>query len=120
MVESMMKAQEHLWVREFPAELSICDREGVLLEMNRAAEALFAGEGGRTLIGSNILNCHPEPDCRKLKRLLETGQTNVYLSETKGCKTFVFQAPWYLEGRYAGLVEVSFEVPDDIPHFIRE
>ena len=116
----MRKVQEHLWVREFPAELSVCDREGVLLEMNRAAEVLFAEQGGRTLIGSTILNCHPEPDRRKLKRLLETGQSNVYISESKGCKTLVFQSPWYLVGRYAGFVEVSFEVPDDIPHFIRE
>ena len=116
----MRKAPEHSWVREFPAEISICDREGVLLEINQAAEALFAKDGGRTLIGSNILNCHPEPDRSKLQRLLETGQTNVYLSETQGRRTFVFQSPWFLGGQYAGLVEVSFDVPDDIPHFIRE
>jgi hypothetical protein len=90
------------------------------MEMNEAAERLFAAEGGRTLIGSTILNCHPEPDRGKLKRLLETGQSNVFISESKGCKTLFFQSPWYDEGHYAGFVEVSFEIPDDIPHFIRE
>jgi transcriptional regulator with PAS, ATPase and Fis domain len=108
--------EKHFWVKEFPAELTVCDRKGRLLEMNDAAEAVFSDDGGRALLGSNLLDCHPEPDRSKLEGMLRTGQSNVYINESKGRKTLFFQSPWYLDGQYTGFVEVSFEIPDEIRH----
>jgi hypothetical protein len=108
------------WVKEFPAEVMVCDTDGTVLEMNTQAEALFAEDGGRILLSSNLLDCHPEPSRLKLEGMLENQITNSYFSTAKGEKRFFFQSPWYMEGRYAGFVEISFEVPEKIPHFIRE
>jgi hypothetical protein len=31
----------------------------------------------------------------------------------------IYQSPWYRDGQYAGFVEISLEIPFDMPHFIR-
>jgi len=107
------------WVKELPIEIMVCGTEGTILEMNAGAEALFAGDGGRALLSSNVLDCHPEPSRSKLAGMMDKQVTNAYYSTEKGKKTFVFQSPWYRDGQYAGFVEISFAVPDEIPHFVR-
>jgi PAS domain S-box-containing protein len=108
------------WVEGLPAEVMVCDDQGTILEMNQAAEDLFAADGGRDLLGTNVLECHPEPSLTKLKDMLEKEITNAYLNTENGERRFFFQSPWYGFGKYAGFVEISFPVPEDIPHFIRE
>ena len=51
---------EGAWVRELKAAITVCDREGVALEMNDRAAATHEKDGGRELIGRSILDCHPE------------------------------------------------------------
>jgi PAS domain-containing protein len=108
------------WVKEFPAEIMVCDTDGTILEMNARAEALFAEDSGRGLLGTNVLDCHPEPALGKLEGMLKEQAANSYFNTENGEERFFFQSPWYKEGRYAGFVEISFEVPEEIPHFIRE
>jgi hypothetical protein len=108
------------WVEELPAEVLVCDQSGLVLEMNSGAEALFSEDGGRRLIGSNILACHPQSSIDKLSGILERMTANCYLNTENGEKRFFFQSPWFCEGCYAGFVEISFAVPQNIPHFIRE
>ncbi len=110
----------HLWVKAFPAAVTVCDAEGRILEMNGRSAETFEKDGGAKLIGANVLDCHPEPSRTKLKGMLESGLTNVYTIEKKGVKKLIYQSPWYEEGRYAGFVEISFEIPRDMPHFIRD
>ena len=108
---------EHAWVKEFPGKIEVCDKDGILLEMNdRAAEQ----EDNPHLIGTNILDCHPEPARAKLKLLLETGQANIYTIEKKGLKKLIYQAPWYQDGKYAGFMEIMLDIPQDMPHFVRD
>jgi hypothetical protein len=52
--------------------------------------------------------------------MLENQTANAYFNTENGEKRFFFQSPWYQDGRYAGFVEISFHVPEIIPHFIRE
>ncbi len=111
---------EHAWVEELPAEVVVCDTTGISLEMNAEAEKLFAEDGGRGLLGANVLDCHPEPSRSKLEGMLDKQTANAYFNTENGEKRFFFQSPWYKEGPYAGFVEISFEVPENIPHFIRE
>ncbi|MBE3067941.1 MAG: PAS domain-containing protein [Chloroflexi bacterium] len=108
------------WVKELPAGIMVCDSGGLILEMNSQAEALFAEDGGRDLLGENVLACHPQPALGKLEGMLEKQTANSYFNTENGEKRFFFQSPWYKEGHYAGFVEISFEVPEEIPHFIRE
>jgi transcriptional regulator with PAS, ATPase and Fis domain len=110
----------HAWLQEFPGAITVCDPEGIILEMNDRAVETFAAQGGAALIGTNLLDCHPEPARSKLKQLLETRRANVYTIEKKGVQKLIYQAPWYRQGRYSGFVEISLELPAILPHFIRE
>jgi hypothetical protein len=52
------------WAGEFPAAITVCDPEGVILEMNDRAAKTFQDQGGRALIGTNMLDCHPDRRAR--------------------------------------------------------
>jgi transcriptional regulator with PAS, ATPase and Fis domain len=110
---------EHSWVTEFPSAITVCDADGIILEMNDQAAKGFAKDGGRALIGKNLLECHPEPARTKTKRLLETRQKNLYTIEKSGVKKLIYQSPWYRGGKFRGLVELSLEIPFEMPHFVR-
>ena len=111
---------ENEWIKEFPAAITVCDAEGLLLEMNDKAAKTFAADGGRKLIGSNMLDCHPEPARTKTERLLSSRERNVYTIEKNGVKKMIYQSPWYKNGEYAGFVELSLEIPfGEMPHFVR-
>jgi transcriptional regulator with PAS, ATPase and Fis domain len=110
----------HSWVGEFPAGITVCDPNGIILEMNARAVRAFQDQGGGELIGTNLLDCHPEPARTKLQRLMETRQTNVYTIEKAGIKKLIYQAPWHEDGKYCGFVELSLEIPAQMPHFVRD
>ena len=111
---------ERDWVKEFPGAITVCDREGVILEMNDRADETFRSDGGRALIGTNALDCHPEPARSKMRQLLQTGQKNAYTIEKNGVKKLIYQTPWYERGEYRGFVELALEIPAQMPHFIRK
>ncbi|MDD8025687.1 MAG: PAS domain-containing protein [Acidobacteriota bacterium] len=107
------------WWREFPGAVTVCDRAGVILEMNESARRVFASDGGAALIGKNALDCHPEPARTRLRGLLAEGRSNVYTIEKRGVRKLIYQAPWFESGVYAGFVELSLEIPAAMPHFVR-
>ena len=113
-----MNYQAHSWIKEFPAAITVCDLQGTILEMNDKAVETFENDGGRALIGKNVLDCHPDPARGKLERLLDKQKTNVYTIEKNGKKKLIYQAPWYTNSKYAGFVELSFEISQDLPHII--
>jgi len=112
--------QDHNWTKRFNGAITICDRDGVILSMNDQAIQAFQDEGGEKLIGTNVLDCHPEPARTKVQELLRHRRTNVYTIEKRGIKKLIYQAPWYEGGKFAGLVELSLEVPFQMPHFVRK
>ena len=107
------------WIKEFPAAVTVCDENGIILDMNDKAAKTFEKDGGRKLIGSNVLDCHSEPARTKTERLLAAREKNVYTIEKNGTKKLIYQSPWYRDGNYAGFVELSLEIPFELPHFIR-
>jgi transcriptional regulator with PAS, ATPase and Fis domain len=112
--------KKELWTREFPASITVCDTEGVILEMNEAAGKVFEKDGGLALIGKNALDCHPEPARTKMKRMLQDQTTNAYTIEKNGQKKLIYQCPWYENGEYRGIVEMAFPIPNTMPHFTRK
>ena len=110
----------HAWIKEFPASVTVCDAEGVILEMNDRAAKTFDKDGGYALVGKNMLDCHPDPARGKVERLMDKRLPNIYTIEKKGVWKMVNQSPWYQDGKYAGFVEITFEIPVEIPHFIRD
>lgn len=107
------------WLKEFPAAITVCDPDGVILEMNDKAAQTFESDGGYALLGKNMLDCHPGLARQKTERLLAARQKNVYTIEKRGLKKLIFQSPWYQNGAYAGFVELSLEIPFEMPHFLR-
>jgi hypothetical protein len=108
------------WTDGFPGDITVCDLDGRILEMNDRAAASFAADGGKALIGSNLLDCHPEPSRTKLKEMLVQPRSNVYTIEKQGKRKLVYQVPWFQDGRPAGLVELGLELPAEMPHFVRQ
>ena len=110
---------EHLWIKEFPNAVIVCDIKGVILEMNDKAAKNYDKDGGYALVGKNLLDCHPEPARSKVGQMLAAGEKNIYTIEKNGVKKLIYQSPWYQNGKYAGFVELSLEIPFEMPHFIR-
>jgi PAS domain-containing protein len=110
---------DQMWVKEFPGAITVCDADGIILAMNDKAIQLFESSGGADLIGSSLLDCHPEPARAKLQHLLDTRQANAYTIEKNGVHKLIYQSPWYEKGGYRGLIELSLEIPVEMPHFIR-
>jgi len=111
---------EHSWIKSFPGAITVCDTEGVILEMNDAACEAFRDDGGVRLLGTNVLECHPEPARAKLEQLMAAQQANVYTIEKNGKKKLIYQTPWYQDGKYAGYMEISLVIPEEMPHFVRK
>jgi transcriptional regulator with PAS, ATPase and Fis domain len=107
------------WVKEFPAAVTVCDPQGVILAMNDRAAMTYEKDGGYDLIGRNMLDCHPEQARIKTEKLLADREKNVYTIEKNGIKKLIYQSPWFKDGGYAGLVEISLEIPFEMPHFVR-
>lgn len=108
------------WFKEFPAAITVCNANGVIIEMNDKSIQTFQNDGGKELIGKNLFDCHPEPSKSTVKELLKQQKTNCYTIEKNGKKKLIYQSPWFENGKYSGLVELSFEIPVDMPHHIRE
>jgi len=108
------------WTREFPGAITVCDADGTILYMNEKSARTFASDGGAALVGANVLDCHPEPSRGKLAALIRDQRSNLYTIEKAGVKKLIAQLPWFDNGEYAGIVELSIELPADMPHFIRD
>ena len=107
------------WTVEFPGSITVCERDGTILEMNAVSARIHASDGGSALIGKNLMDCHPPQAQAKLAELLKNQQRNVYTIEKNGKKKLIYQSPWYENGEFRGIVELSLEIPEDIPHFVR-
>ena len=80
----MRTMTNHSWVDEFPGAVTVCDPEGIILEMNQKSAENFKDDGGMELIGKNMFDCHPEPARTKTRELLEKKRLNFYTTEKKG------------------------------------
>lgn len=108
------------WLNEINAAVTICDIQGKIIYMNDKSAQVFENNGGKNLIGESLFDCHPEPSLTKLKGMLAEGSTNVYTIEKNGTKKIIYQTPWVNRGIISGMVEISFIIPDEMPHFVRE
>ena len=111
--------EQHDWVKQFAGGVIVCDCNGVILEMNDKTAKTHESDGGYALVGTNLLDCHPEPARSKIVKMLEACEKNIYTIEKDGLKKLIYQCPWFEEGRYAGFVELSLEIPFEMEHFVR-
>ena len=106
------------WADEMTCAVPVCATQGIILYMNEKACRTFAGH--RNLIGRNLFDCHSPKSQEKIRELLETGGVNTYTIEKKGVRKMIYQTTWKREGVVCGLVEISMEIPGEMPHYIRE
>lgn len=104
------------WIKEFPSAITVCDRNGTLIEMNDRSCETFKKDGGSKLIGTNLSECHPGYARRIIENMLRQPRSNCYITEKKGQKKLVYQSPWFEKGEFMGLVEIAIELPENIPH----
>ena len=107
------------WSDEFNGAVTICDREGVITYMNDISQKNFK-KYGDNLVGTNLLDYHPEPARSKVVEMLKSPTTNIYTIEKAGIRKIIHQSPLYEKGVFSGLIEISLELPQQLPHFIRD
>jgi len=107
------------WAGELPVAITVCDKDGIIIYMNDKSKKTFEKDGGEALIGKNVYNCHPEPAKSNLRGMIELQKSNSYTIEKNGIKKLIYQTPWFENGEYKGFVELSLEIPFDLPHFVR-
>lgn len=105
------------WADGMNCAVTVCDTEGVILYMNEKARATYIKHGN--LIGSNLFDCHNERSREIIRRLTAEGGSNVYTIEKRGIRKMIYQTAWRTNGKVGGLVEISMEIPDELPHYIR-
>jgi len=108
------------WIKKAPVAVTVCDRDGKITEMNGKAAAAFAKYGGADLVGKSLFDCHNENSREKLKKMFGEKTLNAYTIEKNGAKKLICQFPWEDENGFAGYVELSVELPDRMPHFVRK
>lgn len=108
------------WSDGFNGAITVCDREGIVVYMNDLSKKEFAkyAEGG--LVGKSLIDCHPEPARTKLMEMLAQPISNSYSIEKRGIRKMIHQSPWIEEGEFKGVIEISFEIPMELPHFKRD
>lgn len=109
-----------IWSDEFEGAVTICDQNGMITYMNDTSKKQFSKYGGGELVGTNLLDYHPEPSRTKVANMLVTPTTNTYTIEKEGVKKIIHQSPLYENGVFSGLIEISLVLPQSLPHFIRD
>ena len=107
------------WAESIDVAVTVCDRDGAILEMNDKSRATFAKDGGGELVGRSLFDCHGPASAALIRELIAEGRTNAYTIEKGGVRKLIYQTPWYEGGAVAGLVELSMVLPEPMPHHKR-
>ena len=105
------------YFEELPLAITVCDAKGNILDMN--AKSAAVNSQGQKIIGNNLFNCHPDRAAAILRDLLENQKLNAYTIEKNGVRKLIYQTPWYDNGAFGGLIELSLELPSELPHYVR-
>lgn len=108
------------WIDELAVSITVTDAAGRICEMNAGSVATFAASGGAALLGSDVLAFHPEQTREAVARLYRTREANHYTIRKNGQRKIIHQLPWHRNGTFAGVVELSIPIPDELPHFDRD
>jgi hypothetical protein len=102
------------WWHSFPAEIIVCDEEGIILGMSDTAVEFYKNDGGAALIGRNVFDHHNEPERSQVQAIVARRKTTIYTTSKGGHKKLVCIAPWLSNGSYAGFSLLVIDLPDRI------
>lgn len=97
--------------QKMPIGLVVADRQGIILNMNRACEEALGSEARRA-VGRPIALTVPES---KYARVLQTGRPEVWeFREARGTKAIVIEAPLWSKGEVVGVLGQVFSVESEL------
>lgn len=108
------------WTGQIKAAITVTDANGKIIEMNPGSIEVFKADGGAKLIGSDIFACHQEPSRTKLRTMYHEQKPNHYTITKNGQRKIIHQVPLFQDGKFAGFVEISLQIPEKMPHFNRD
>ena len=108
------------WFDGLPVAVTVTDQDGTILDMNACAREAFASYGGGKLVGKSVFECHPGPARSKTLELYRQQQPNHYTVRKHATHKIIHQIPWFRGGAFAGYVELSLLIPENLPHFDRD
>ncbi|MCX6287943.1 MAG: PAS domain-containing protein [Bacteroidetes bacterium] len=108
------------WIEKLDGSVIVSDLSGKVIYANDTAVRTFVKPGEQPLPGRDLMECHNDHSQKIISTIMEQKVKNVYTIEKKGKKKLIYQTPWVVEGELKGLVELSLEIPFDMPHFVRE
>ena len=111
--------EHYYWEKEIDASLIVSDENGIVIQMNDKSSKVFEG-GTDRLLGTKLLDCHPEWAKPKVQELMSEKEPSCYTTESKGKKHFIYHTPWFEDGEYKGLVEMVIPIPSDMPNYVRD
>ncbi len=106
-------------LKKAPFALTLSDANGKIFYMNEKAALTFS-KYGENLIGRDLLECHNENSRKKIMDMFKKKYVNAYTIEKKGVKKLIYQFPIEDEKGFAGYGEISIELPEKMPHFVRK
>ena len=95
--------------------ITVADLDGVVLYQNKRSVEVNGDVRGKSMIP-----CHSARSREIINRLITNAETNAYTIEKRGLRKLIYQTPWFESGEVAGLVEFSLEIPENMPHYVRE
>lgn len=107
------------FLKEVNFAVTVSDEKGNIIYLNDKAVKTFEKYGGQAIIGRNLDEFHAAHSNEVISKMMSDAGTNCYTIEKNGIKKLIYQTPWYDEGVLKGLIELSLEIPGDLPHFIR-
>jgi len=108
------------WQKNFSGSVIVCDSNLNITYLNEKAKLMFDKEERETAIGRNLTGCHNENSNRIISDIKETLKPNVYTIEKAGITKLIYQSPLLQDNKFNGIVELSLEIPEVIPHHIRD
>lgn len=108
------------WIERLDGSVIVSDASGKIIYRNEKALKTFVKQGEADLIGRDLMACHNENSQAIIRRIMETGEKNVYTIGKNGVKKLIYQTPWIENGEMKGVVELSLEIPEEMQHFVRE
>ncbi len=100
------------WAASFPAEIIVCDPDGMILEMNDFAIRQYQKQGGAALLGQSVYDHHPAEANTQVKAIVARLKPVVYTTEKQGLRTLVSISPWFQGDKYAGFTLLSLPLPE--------
>jgi transcriptional regulator with PAS, ATPase and Fis domain len=107
------------WIEKLDGNVIVSDSQGKIIYMNEKALSHYEKDGGSSLIGQDLLKCHNETSRKKIMEIMTSGHKNVYTIEKNGKKKIIYQSPWFIGNEFRGIIELSLEIPVEMPHFVR-